>query len=172
MEEQKASKEKRKKGSEREKEKKTNEVDDTYCSYFRFYSLFSLYAFNLPGGRQMFAPLPLDCTTHLWPLDHLSLTLSSLTLLPHPDRFQPSDSKHIPRFTYVHIYIHTCIYVRQICSVEYLCLCLFAVGVLVCVYINIHVSTPASITLVKHIILSDFDSEMLRWTVTSNIDRF
>lgn len=34
----------------------------------RFYSLSSLCAFNLPGGRQMFAPLPLDRTTHLSPV--------------------------------------------------------------------------------------------------------
>lgn len=34
----------------------------------RFHSLSSLCAFNLPGGRQMFAPLPLDRTTHLSPV--------------------------------------------------------------------------------------------------------
>lgn len=37
-------------------------------SLSRFYSLSSLCAFNLPGGRQMFAPLPLDRTTHLSPV--------------------------------------------------------------------------------------------------------
>jgi len=47
-------------------------------SLSRFYSLFSLCAFNLPGGRQMFAPLPLDRTTHL------SLPLAPSVLPPPP----------------------------------------------------------------------------------------
>lgn len=47
----------------------------THSPLSRFYSLSSLCAFNLPGGRQMFAPLPLDRTTRLSLLFFLLLHL-------------------------------------------------------------------------------------------------
>lgn len=71
----------------------------------RFYSLSSLCAFNLPGGRQMFAPLPLDRTTHLSLLFFLLLHLrvsSRHFLFPSPvrspcERFAPFSAAPLPR---------------------------------------------------------------------------
>lgn len=80
----------------------------------RFYSLSSLCAFNLPGGRQMFAPLPLDRTTRLSPVLSPSPPSGLQPPLPIPfvirppspcDRFAPFSVIPLPRISLTPFFI-------------------------------------------------------------------